>query len=341
MNRLRIGWILARVALIASILFIGMLVIKKFGLLNKDNFKSKQRQKPTDTQIQKLTIQVEDLKKVAGDLKRLAVELSETRRKLSGFPLHHQRIRQHIDSLNSIIQTLGGETVNQDENSPADKSSLKNSAPKKEVCPEKYMGKLLDYDWPFFRKGFERVNCTDFVPFNQLVTLLVVLPEELSPNEQFQFFQGLEQYYPSVSVVLASKEKFPVETVAKLKLTVKNVVFNDLSHGETWSKLLQEVTTPYVLVAPDVTHFNDDINLERLVRVLSENNDAIIAGGSLRNLQGEWDIGCLQVTFKNWTAYFRGGYYQSFRSECIVCDVLSSPFMAKTEGLREVKIDDR
>ena len=313
MNRLRIPrWFLKRVALIVSIFVFGLVI----GLFSRN-------------------------KKLASDLKRLSVELSETRRSLVQSAKHYHRVGQHIKSLNGIINSWGGETVDQDVNSSADKSSSENSAPKKEVCPEKYMGERLGFDWPFFRKGFERVDCTEFVPFNQLVTLLVILPKELSANEQFQFFQGLEQYYPSVSVVLASKGKFPVETVAKLKLNVKNVVFKDLTHGETWSMLLQEVTTPYVLVAPDVTHFNDDINLERLVRVLSENKDAIIAGGSHRNHQGEWDIGCLQVTFKNWTAYFRGGYYNSFKTECIVCDVLSSPFMAKTEGLREVKIDDR
>ena len=128
--------------------------------------------------------------------------------------------------------------------------------------------------------------------------------------------------------------------MTKLKLNLKHHVSTNLNHGETWSKLLDEVSTPYVLFAPEITHFTDDIDLERLIRVLSDNKEAIIAGGSHRNLKGEWDIGCLQLTFRNWTAYFRGGYYHSF-TECVVCDVLSGPFVAKTEQLKQVSFDGK
>ena len=363
MSRLRIRWVLTRVALVMSILLVVQFV-SQLGLLTIRNPDCEQLRvfkeqislqgnpgkvveqvlnsqanapiaKTSESVKHSGTEGTKDSQKLASDLERLAVELSETRRSLVASALHYHRVGQHIEFLNRVIKSLGGETVSQDENSP-----VGNSAPKKEVCPETFMGKSLAYGYPYFRKGFERVNCTEFVPINQLVTLLVVLPEELSPKEQFQFFQGLAQYYPSIRIVLASKETLPVETVTKLKLNVQNIIFKDLNHGETWTKLLQEVITPYVLVAPDVTHFTDDVNFERLVRVLSYNKDAVIAGGSYRNLQGQWDIGCLQVTFRNWTAFFRGGYYSSF-SECVVCDVLSGPFVAKTEELRRVKIDER
>ena len=135
-----------------------------------------------------------------------------------------------------------------------------------------------------------------------------------------------------------TKTKPTLAGLTKLKLNLKNFVSKDLNHGETWSKLMQEVSTPYVLFAPDITHFTDDVNLERLVRMLSENQDLFIAGGSRKNLRGEWDKDCLQVTFKNWTAYFRGGYYRSF-NDCIVCDVLSGPFIAKTKELKQIGID--
>ena len=369
MSRLRIRWVLTRVALIMSVLLVVQFV-SQLGLLtirspecdqvrvleqrvsiegNPEKFVEKVVPVQTNAPFAKIPERVKqsdsaDVKytqKLADDLKRLIVELSETRRSLVRSALHYHRIGQHIKSVNRMIKSLGGETIKQEENSPAGKSFSEDSTPpKKEVCPEKFMGKTLAYGYPYFRKGFERVNCTEFVPINQLVTLLVTLPKELATKAQLQFFKDLSRYYPNIPFVLSSKEKLPDETVAKLKLNVKNMVFNDLSHGKTWSKLLQEVTTPYVLVAPNVTHFNDDVDLERLIRVLSDNKDAVIAGGSYRNLQGEWDIGCLQVTFRNWTAYFRGGYYHSF-TECVVCDVLSGPFMAKTKGLREVRIDEK
>ena len=87
------------------------------------------------------------------------------------------------------------------------------------------------------------------------------------------------------------------------------------------------VITPYVLLALDITHFPDDVNLERLVRVLSESRDTIIAGGSHKHQREEWDKDCLQLKFRNWTAYFQDGYYYSF-NDCIVCDVLQDSFLA-------------
>lgn len=39
------------------------------------------------------------------------------------------------------------------------------------------MGKNLAYGYPFFRKGFENLNCTDFVPMHKLITLLLDVPE--------------------------------------------------------------------------------------------------------------------------------------------------------------------
>jgi len=275
--------------------------------------------------------------KLIDDLKRIAVELTEAQRGLISYAVHYHRIGKQIKSLNSVIKSLGGETFQDEKSSPVDRSI---SAPKKEVCPEKFMGKTLAYGYPYFRKGFQRQNCTEFVPINKLVSIIVIVPDELSAADQFQVFRGIEKYYPNIRVASASKEKLPIDKLTKLNLNLKNIVTKELTHGQTWSKLLQEVTTPYVLFAPDITHFTDDIDLERLVRVLSDNNDAIIAGGSHRNLRGEWDMGCLQVTFRNWTAFFRGGYYHSF-TECVVCDVLSGPFVAKTEGVRKVGLDEK
>lgn len=372
MSRLKIRWVLTRVALVIFILLLGQFV-SQLGLITIRNPDCEQlrfvkenvvvQRNPNNVVKQVAPVEpkaavtkepetvkksdatgadgksVENLQKLADDLKSLAVELVDTRRSLVTSALHYHRVGQHIEALNGIIKSLGGETINQDENSSVGKSS-ENSAAKKEVCPEKFMGKNLAYGYPYFRKGFARVDCSEFVPINQLVTLLVNVPEEVSAKEQFGVFQGIAQYYPSIRIVLTSKENLPVKTVTKLKLNLKNIIATNFAHGETWTKMLKEVTTPYVLVAPDVTHFTDDIDLERLVRVLSNNQDAIIAGGSHRNLQGEWDIGCQQVTFRNWTAFFRGGYYRSF-SECVVCDVLSGPFMAKTEGLRGLKIDEK
>ena len=278
---------------------------------------------------------VEHSENLVSDLRRLAGELTETQRGLLHSPLHFYRVGKNIELVHRMIESLGHNNsyfVTNPSSAP--------SARKKEVCPEKFMGKNSRYGYPFYRKGFERVDCTEFVPINQLVTVIVASPEEQSAEEQFQVFQGIAKHYPNISVTSASNSKPQLAGLTSLKLNFEKVVYEDLAHGETWSKLLQRVTTPYVLLAPDITHFTDDVNLERLVRMLSENEDIIIAGGSHKNLRGEWEKDCLQLAFRNWTAYFRGGYYHSF-NDCIVCDVLSGPFLAKTKELKQVGIDEK
>ena len=274
------------------------------------------------------------------DLKRLAVELSETQRSLVNSPLHFHRVGKNIKLLRGIIKSLGENLENENKTFFKGGFSFKKLASKKEVCPEKFMGKNARYGFPFYRKGFEGINCTEFVPMDKLVTILITLPEENSVEEQNQVFQGIAKHYRHIPITLVSKTEPTLTGITKLKLNFKNIVFKDLTHGETWSKLLEEVKTPYVLFAPDITHFTDDVNLERLVRMLSETQDTIIAGGSHKNLRGEWDKDCLQVMFKNWTAHFRSGYYHSF-NDCIVCDVIPGPFMAKTKDLKQIGIDEK
>ena len=277
---------------------------------------------------------------LVNDLKRLAVELAVTQRSLVNSPLHFHRVGKNLELLRGIIKSLDGKLVNEDKRYFGGYFSYGKSASKKEVCPEKFMGNDSLYGYPFYRKGFEGVNCTEFVPINKLVTILITLPEERSLAEQRQVFQGIAKHYPHMPITLLSKTEPTLTGLTKLKLNFKNIVFKDLTHGKTWSRLLQQVKTPYVLFAPDITHFTDDVNLERLVRMLSENQDTIIAGGSHKNLRGEWDKDCLQVMFRNWTVHFRGGYYHSF-NDCIVCDVIPGPFLAKTKDLKQVGLDEK
>lgn len=372
MMRLKIRWALTRMALIISVLLIvqflsqmGLLTIKnpdceQMSLVQKSGMVQGDQENDFEQQIEAKQVRApftqepktmklsdslsydssdrKDAEKPTDYLTRLVAELSETRQSLVRSALHYHRLGKHIEDLNRFIYFLDGKTTPREE-FPGQKSS-KDVKHKKEVCPEKFMGKTLAYGYPFFRKGFQRVECSEFVPIDQLVTLLMTFPGELSPQDRFKFLEGAAKYYPNLRIVVASKENRPYDDLTKLKLNLKNMVVKDPAHGETWTKMLQEVTTPYALFAPEVTHFTDDIELERLVRMLSYNEDAVVAGGSHRNLQGEWDIGCLQVTFRNWTAFFRGGYYRSV-SECVVCDLLSGPFMAKTEAFKKLGLDER
>ena len=273
------------------------------------------------------------------ELRLLAKELSETQRSLQHSQLLFYRLEKHIQLVKELIISIDGNlTDDLKKDNLADRSSV-NSLPKREVCAEKFMAPSWEYVFPRFRKGFDRVNCSDFVPLDQLVTMIVTSPEEISTENLQNIFKGIVNYYPSVPVMFVSKSKTNLN-LTEFGSNITNVVFDDLTHGKTWSMLLKTVSTPYVLFAPDITYFTDDVNVERLIRVLSENKDTIIAGGSHKNQRGEWDKGCFQVNFRNWVAFFLDGYYRSF-TDCLVCDVLPGPFMAKTKELKELGFDEK
>ena len=203
------------------------------------------------------------------------------------------------------------------------------------------MGKSSLYAWPFFRKGFEVQKCSDFVPIHKLVTVLL---RPLRASESLmKVLSGFAKYYPNVRVIFATEESVGAETKAKIASLgghYENEVVSGKTQGVLWKKLVQKVQTPYVLVAPNLTRFDDDVNLERLVRVLSYIPEVVIVGGSHRNTTGHWDNACQQVSIKNWTATYRGGYYHSF-NECLVCDFLTGPWMAKTTTLKSLDFDER
>ncbi len=216
---------------------------------------------------------------------------------------------------------------------------------KKEVCPERFMGKLLNYGYPLFRKGFERVDCKEFVPIENLVTIVAILPKEFGKPAQsyLEILQGVAKYYPGMRVILATEQDMESSVkfeIAKLNIGLENHIINNAGQGALLKELVRKLSTPYVLVASNITHFDEDINLERMVRVLSYEPRVAFVGGAHRNLRGEWDIGCQQVKFRNMTARYMGGYYRSF-NECVICDYLSGPIMARSETFRKFQFDAR
>ena len=253
---------------------------------------------------------------------------------------------QHIQDVVKMLTML--DESNDEVGSPQsnDNVSPTKSRHKQEVCLEKYARKELNYGYPFFRKGFESVNCTDFTPLNQLITLLISLPEELpKPADSYvEIMKGIAELHPGIRVILATEKPINESTnssISELNISFENFEIAGIQQGTLWERLVEKVETPYVLVAPDLTHFDFDINLERLVRIVSHSRPKVaVAGGSYRNLIGHWDIGCQQVSFRNWTATYMGGYYHSF-SECILCDFMPGPWLAETKLIQELEFDSR
>jgi hypothetical protein len=218
-------------------------------------------------------------------------------------------------------------------------SPKSKSSSAQEVCPEKFLGTTLTYGYPFFRKGFATLNCSQFVPMEELVTVVFddVYTSTITPPAYQRVLKGIKKYYPKMNVVYITKKK--PDDVEKIKSNVKIVeVKDDTKQGEMWDTALHEVNTKYVMVAQHLTEFDDDINLKRLVRILSEQPDVTFASAAYRTRNGHWDMGCLQSMFQNWTMTLQGGYYMSFW-DCVVCEFTPGPWLARTQEVMELQFD--
>ena len=125
---------------------------------------------------------------------------------------------------------------------------------------------------------------------------MYVLEQFLMPAMNYmEIMQGVAKYYPEMRVILATSEqlrKSVLEAMSALKISFKNEVINGRT-GTMWANLHYQVETPYVLVAPYLPHFDEYIDLYRLVRILSYHDEIAVAGGSYRNING---IGTLGVS---------------------------------------------
>ena len=280
---------------------------------------------------------------IAEDLKRLAVELTETQRDSLTLPVSH-RIEQHVRTINNILRKLHEEEFQK--KAPQTKGrSVVQKAPKNEVCPEKFMGKNLAYGYPYFRTGFQRINCTNYIPLMKLVTVIIHIRKELpKPADSYVKVLGsVARLFPGILVIFATDaplSSMQQKSISKLKIVFQHYQSAGIKQGRLWQDLLGKVQTPYVLIAPDITHFTDDILLERLVRIVSDNEEVVLSGGSYRNLNGEWSMSCQQSSIKNWTLSYKAGYYHSF-SDCVVCDYVPGPWVASTDKLRRLGFDER
>ena len=125
-----------------------------------------------------------------------------------------------------------------------------------EICPEKFLGKSLTYGYPFFRKGFATLNCSQHIPVHELVTLVFddLHTSSLHPPAYRRILQGLAKYHPKLKVVYITRETPGDEE--PLKPNVKVVSVQGVGKlGAAWSKGLTHVTTKYVLIAPHLVEF--------------------------------------------------------------------------------------
>jgi len=201
-----------------------------------------------------------------------------------------------------------------------------------DVCPDEYQGAKFGY--PFYETGWIITSCTNAKPIGSVISILintVAYPKEDENNIE-KVLKGVTETYPTVQVYLATRGNETIDLAKRYK-NIDAIKVDDANLGKGWNMLIRKVSTPYVLVARDVFHFTWLTQLERQIRVVSRIPNVGVAGGSYRNFSGHWKAGCVQTTMKNYVLQYQEGYYHS-RNECMFCDYLQGPFVAKTKLLK-------
>lgn len=291
-------------------------------------------------------------------LRRLTKDLTYVRMSVDRDVAMARIIDSHYDNLRKLlreIEFITSTTVDEDGRKRFTDEEAKES---QVVCPEVYKGSIHGY--PFYTKGFETQDCSVKRDIKELVTLIfdeVVLTTatgvenntfiQSSRVEQLlTFIENVYRLFPGIRVNIVLGKKWNQRELEAIKnklgqnnLRTKVFIYSLKTNGFNKGKLLQSIInrikTEYILIAPRLTNFTNDSNFERLVRILSTHKNTLFAGGSFRNSTGHWSHGCLQTQLKNYTLSYKAGYYHSF-SECLVCDNIQGPFLAKTFVLRDI-----
>ncbi|XP_052098683.1 uncharacterized protein LOC127733355 [Mytilus californianus] len=204
----------------------------------------------------------------------------------------------------------------------------RKTKPSKHICEEVYQ---LD-------RGFKTQKCSYSTSLDKLVTVLIVLKPEESPNLQ-STIKSLFTINKNFQIIIG---KLNVERISILERS-RNIFFVNYtqsdSEGKIWNLLIQNVKTEYTLIAREVSSFNIDARLERLVREI-ESLDVVVAGGASRDQNGIWKLGCYQTTYANYSLVYHEGYDESLH-ECIFCDYVSGPFISKTNALKRYYFDTK
>lgn len=298
--------------------------------------------------------------KIVQRLRRLTKDLNYVRMSVDRDVAMARIIDDHSDNLRKLLREI--ELITRSNLDDDRLKRLSGDEPKAStiVCPEHYRGSMFGY--PFYRQGFETEDCSlrkdlkmhvtlifDDLMVTKLTGHLALQTNQSGENSLFkwffEFFDGVHRLYPGIRThfILGknwnqrSFDAIKNRATAKLykKASFYSLRENVFSKAELLQNIIDGVNTEYVLIAPHVTHFTEDVNLERLLRVLSTREKTFFAGGSYRNLTGHWSNSCLQTQLKNYTLTYRSGYYHSI-DECLVCDHLSGPFLAKTSALRDI-----
>ena len=107
---------------------------------------------------------------------------------------------------------------------------------------------------------------------------------------------------------------------------------NSWTEGYVWNKMVQQVKTPFVLIARDMAMYTGQENITRLLEVVPSLGTPIIGGATRTVEEGHWDLNCFQMLHHNYSIFHQSGYHKSEES-CLYCDYFWGPFLAEKQFL--------
>ncbi|XP_066994289.2 uncharacterized protein [Anabrus simplex] len=216
--------------------------------------------------------------------------------------------------------------------------------PVPDTCGEDFKG--TRYGYPFFEKGFEvSPSCKmDKKPsLNKLLTVLI-FNRRVEVETLGNILNGIKTYNTDLPVFLAtnSTKQSIWDTIENFSnIHLFDITQEELNHpGIVWNRLIKEIRTPYTLIAADIFYFNSFARLERQIFVISNTTVVGVAGGAFRNESGHWKVGCHVSRIKNFVLKYTEGYQHS-AMDCMFCDYLEGPFIAKTSVLKNFPLNEQ
>lgn len=260
------------------------------------------------------------------NLKEKLVELSKEIKKTS-VHIRGKKSRESLIKAMTIVNNLLKMT-NTSINSVKRKTKLSEH-----VCNETYKG--TTYGYPFFYQGFETTNCTYAKPIDELVTV-VLLHDDDNMYNLTTILRGISNYNKQLKVLIGAKNKIEITQFDNVNVLVHS---KSETHGAIFNTLIKSVNTEYVLILRNITMFNIDARLDRLVREIESLDITVVAGAS-RDENGHWKLGCYQSAYKNYSLVYSEGYDESLH-ECIFCDYVDASFITKTKTLLKYSLDEK
>ncbi|XP_066959720.1 uncharacterized protein [Macrobrachium rosenbergii] len=195
------------------------------------------------------------------------------------------------------------------------------------VCPERYRGRAFDED---MKGNWETVPCQS-EKFRDVLT--IVLPAKGWTAQRIQKVINIVRKYSDVDIVVLTHGHME-ESLEGASVVVKRFGLHT-TESKALNSIISTVRTPYLFVGHSLVSFDEETNLERLVRVLEDNPEVGVASGAYKDTKGIWRHGCLQGTAENYELEYVRGYEHS-HNECMYCDDVLGPFVVRTEFLKAV-----